>query len=59
MYTQERTIKDILLYSTVTKNKERDLENIKLLKHVCPNILSGYNNLHYIELTLKEIKLTR
>ena len=59
MYTQKRTIKDIINQSIEIKNKERDLKNIQLLKKLCPNIINGYNNLTFIRLTLKELHLTK
>lgn len=59
MYSQERTIKDIISYSMEIKNKERLLKNIQLLKRLCPNILNGYNNLAFITMTLREIKLAK
>ena len=59
MYSQERTIKDIISYSMDMKNKERMIKNIQLLKKLCPNILNGYNNLAFITLTLREIKLAK
>lgn len=59
MYTQKRTIKDIIIYSVEIKNKERELKNIQVLKKLCPNIINGYNNLTFIGLTLREIKLAK
>ena len=59
MYSQERTIKDIINYSMEIKNKERSLKNIQLLKKLCPKILNGYNNLTYIKMTLREIKVAK
>ena len=41
------------------KNKERSIRNIQLLKALCPNILNGYNNLAFITMTLREIKLAK
>ena len=59
LYSQERTIKDIINYSIEIKSKEKDLKNIQLIKKLCPNILNGYYNLSFIDLTLKEIKLAK
>ena len=59
MYSNQRTIKDLINYSIEIKNKERELRNIHLLKKLCPNIVNGYNNLTFITMTLREIKLAK
>ena len=41
------------------KKKERLLKNIQLIKSLCPLILNGYNNLAFITMTLREIKLAK
>ena len=48
MYTQERTIKDVLTYSVEVKKRQILLKNIQLIKRLNPTILSGYNNLTFI-----------
>ena len=59
LYSQGRTFKDIINYSIDIKSKERSLKNIQLLKKLCPTILNGYNNLTYIKMTLREIKIAK
>ena len=59
MYTQKRTIKDVIQFSIEIKNKERNLKKIQIFKKLCPYMLNGYNNLGFIQLTLREIKLTK
>lgn len=59
MYTQKRTIKDIINYSIEIKCKERELQNIRLMKSMFCKILNGYNNLAYLRLTLKEIQISK
>ena len=54
MYSQERTLKDLITFSIEFKNKERQLRNIKLVKRLCPHLFTGYNNLLFINLKLKE-----
>ena len=41
------------------KKKENLLKNIQLIKSLCPLILNGYNNLAFITMTLREIKLAK
>ena len=53
MYTQDKTIKDILKHSIEIKKLEKLLKNIQLLKSLHPTILSGYNNLTFIQMTLR------
>ena len=53
MYSQDKTIKDILKYSTEIKKLVILLKNIQLLKSLHPTILSGYNNLTFIQMTLR------
>ena len=59
MFSKERTIKDIINYSMEIKKKELLLKNIQLVKSLCPLILNGYNNLAFITMTLREIKLAK
>ena len=35
------------------------MRNIKLIKKLCPHLFVGYNNLIFINLKLKEIKLAK
>ena len=48
MYSQNRTLKDIIVNSMEIKNKERQMRNIQLIKKLCPHLFIGYNNLIYI-----------
>ena len=56
---QTRTIKEIVSLSIELRNYERKLKNIKLIKALARNLLSGFDNLLYIKLTLMEIELTK
>ena len=53
MYSQDKTIKDVLKYSIEIKKLVILLKNIQLLKSLHPTILSGYNNLTFIQMTLR------
>lgn len=44
---------------TSMKDKQRNLQKIQLVKSMTSNIFSGYGNLTYIKITLKEIKLIK
>ena len=59
MYTQDRTIKDVISYSMELKSREKELRNIKLMTSLCPNLMISYNNLTGIKLTLKKINLIK
>lgn len=59
MYSQKRTIKDIIFYSMEIKQMEKKIKNIQLIRKMCPKLLTGYKNLTYIKLTLKEIQLAK
>ena len=41
------------------KNKERQMRNIRLIKKLSPHLFVGYNNLIFINLKVKEIKLAK
>lgn len=56
---QKRTIKDVMYYSIEIKKRDQQMKNIKLLKRIGYKLLSGYGNLSFIELTLKEIKIAK
>ena len=59
MYTQDRTIEDVISYSMELKSREKELRNIKLMTSLCPNLMISYNNLTGIKLTLKKINLIK
>lgn len=59
MYSQDRTLKDIISYSMELKSKENTLKGIQLLKNLCPNLMKGYCNLVYIEMMTRQIKLVK
>jgi len=58
MYPQNNSL-DFMSYNNEMKRKTKMLQRIQIVKGFASHAFTGYGNLTYIKITLKEIKISK